>query len=97
MCGTLTWTISKCVSTIVVFFYLHSCKYSNDADYFYMRAAHEVVLFIDSLDQLSDRDHARSDISFLKGVNPHPNTVIIVSCLPDERDEGTGRTTSTVC
>ena len=47
-----------------------------------------VVLFIDSLDQLSDRDHARSDVSFLKFVTPHPNTVIIVSCLPDERDTG---------
>ena len=48
----------------------------------------EMVLFIDSLDQLSDRDRARSDISFLKGAKPHPNTAIIVSCLPDERDEG---------
>ena len=47
-----------------------------------------VVLLIDSLDQLSDRDRARSDISFLKHVRPHRNTVIIVSCLPDERDTG---------
>ena len=47
---------------------------------------HEIVLFIDGLDQLSDRDRARRDISFLKGVKPHPNTVIIVSCLPDEKD-----------
>ena len=48
----------------------------------------ELVLFIDSLDQLSDRDRARSDISFLKGVKPHLNTAIVVSCLPDEQDAG---------
>jgi len=45
-----------------------------------------IVLFIDSLDQLTNDNQARSDISFLKGVAPHPDTRIIVSCLPDERD-----------
>jgi hypothetical protein len=43
-----------------------------------------LVLFIDSLDQLSNMDLARSDISFLKGVRPHPDTRIIVSSLPDD-------------
>ena len=45
-----------------------------------------MVLFIDGLDQLSNGDRARSDISFLIGIKPHPNTVIVVSCLPDEKD-----------
>ena len=46
-----------------------------------------VVLFVDSLDQLSNDDNARKDISFLSGVKPHANTRIIVSALPDERAE----------
>ena len=45
-----------------------------------------VVLFIDSLDQLSDRDLARSKISFLKGVQPHKDTRIVVSALPDDKE-----------
>ena len=47
---------------------------------------HPVILLIDSLDQLSDADMARSKISFLDGVVPHPLTRIIVSALPDEKD-----------
>jgi len=47
-------------------------------------AAHPVVLFIDSLDQLSNENLARSDVSFLKGVRPHPDSRIIVSALPDD-------------
>jgi NACHT domain len=47
---------------------------------------HPVFLLIDSLDQLSDADMARSRISFLDGVVPHPLTRIVVSALPDERD-----------
>jgi hypothetical protein len=47
---------------------------------------HPVYLLIDSLDQLSDLDMARSRISFLDGVVPHPSTRIIVSALPDEKD-----------
>ena len=45
-----------------------------------------MYLLIDSLDQLSDADMARSRISFLDGVVPHPLTRIIVSALPDEKD-----------
>ena len=47
---------------------------------------HPVCLFIDSLDQLSDRDLARSNVSFLRGLTPHKDTRIIVSTLPDEPD-----------
>ena len=47
---------------------------------------HPVFLLIDSLDQLSDADMARSRISFLDGVVPHPLTRIVVSALPDEKD-----------
>ena len=53
-----------------------------------MIIAYEIVLFVDSLDQLSDKDRARSDISFLKNIRPHRNSAIIVSCLPDERHPG---------
>jgi hypothetical protein len=51
---------------------------------------HPVVLFIDSIDQLSDDYLARSRISFLDGVKPHPQTRIIISALPDERDPVSG-------
>jgi hypothetical protein len=47
-----------------------------------------VVLIIDSLDQLSNEHLARSNISFLKGLEPHPLTRIVLSTLPDEKDEG---------
>ena len=47
---------------------------------------HPVVLFIDSLDQLKDTYLARSKLSFLVGVKCHPDTRIIVSTLPDDRD-----------
>eukprot|EP01038_Epipyxis_sp_PR26KG_P004093 gene4093-5841_t len=45
-----------------------------------------VILFIDSLDQLSDNNLCRSQISFLKGLKPHKDTRIIVSALPDEKN-----------
>jgi WD40 repeat protein len=47
---------------------------------------HAVCLFIGSLDQLSDADSGRSQISFLKGVRPHKDTRIVVSCLPDDKE-----------
>ena len=47
---------------------------------------HAVVLFIDSLDQLSDIKLSRSKISFLKGVQPHADTRIVVSALPDDKE-----------
>ena len=42
------------------------------------------TVYIDSLDQLSNQDMARRNVSFLNGVKPHPDTRIIVSMLPDE-------------
>jgi hypothetical protein len=48
---------------------------------------HAVILVIDSLDQLSNDNEVRSQLSFLKGVRTHRDTRIIVSCLPDETDE----------
>eukprot|EP01033_Poteriospumella_lacustris_P007898 gene7898-5676_t len=48
-------------------------------------AKYPVLLLLDSLDQLSDDYEARSELSFLKGLNVvHPRTRIIVSTLPDE-------------
>ena len=46
---------------------------------------HAVILLIDGLDQLSDVNMARSRISFLAGLQPHPCTRIIVSTLPDDK------------
>ena len=42
-----------------------------------------MVLLLDSLDQLSDNHQARSELSFLVGIRPHKDSVIIVSALPD--------------
>eukprot|EP01033_Poteriospumella_lacustris_P008935 gene8935-6417_t len=47
---------------------------------------HPIILFIDSLDQLSDAYQGRSRLSFLSNIQPHPDTRIIVSTLPDELD-----------
>eukprot|EP01038_Epipyxis_sp_PR26KG_P008442 gene8442-11420_t len=50
--------------------------------------SHPVILFLDSLDQLSNENLARSHLTFLKNVKPHPNTRIIVSALPDDKSDG---------
>jgi hypothetical protein len=44
------------------------------------------VLFIDSLDQLENRNEERSKLSFLGDIRPHEKSRIIVSTLPDEYD-----------
>jgi hypothetical protein len=49
-----------------------------------------VILFIDSLDQLSDAYQGRSRLTFLSSFQPHPDTRIIVSSLPDEMDAVSG-------
>ena len=49
-------------------------------------ATYPVILIIDSLDQLTNDNLARSHISFLYGVNPHRHSRLIVSALPDEKD-----------
>jgi WD40 repeat protein len=62
-------------------------KYDDIVGYF-QRLLHDypVILFIDSLDQLTDENQGRSQLSFLRGVKPHPDTRIVISCLPDERE-----------
>ncbi len=46
-----------------------------------------VILFVDSVDQLSNKDEARSKLSFLKGFQIHEKSKIVISTLPDEYDE----------
>jgi archaellum biogenesis ATPase FlaH len=46
-----------------------------------------VFLFIDSLDQLENRNEERSKLSFLRDIRPHDKSRIIVSTLPDEYDD----------
>ena len=43
-----------------------------------------LILIIDSLDQLSNEDEARSSLTFLREAEPHCDTIIVVSTLPDE-------------
>jgi WD40 repeat protein len=45
-----------------------------------------VYLFIDSLDQLENRNEERSKLSFLRDIRPHTLSRIVVSTLPDESD-----------
>lgn len=47
-----------------------------------------VILFIDALDQLSNVYQERSQLTFLRNLNDdlHPDSHIIVSTVPDERD-----------
>jgi WD40 repeat protein len=52
-----------------------------------LMSRYPVYLFIDSLDQLSNRNEARNKLSFLKGIKLDEKSRIIVSTLPDEYDE----------
>jgi WD40 repeat protein/DNA replication protein DnaC len=45
------------------------------------------ILFIDSLDQLENRNEERSKLSFLRDIRPQKRSKIIVSTLPDEYDQ----------
>ena len=45
-----------------------------------------VYLFIDSLDQLSDENQARSELNFLRDFQIHERSRLVVSSLPDEKD-----------
>lgn len=53
-------------------------------------AMYPVILFIDSLDQLSNAYLERSRISILQDAQPHPDSIIVVSTLPDEKDPLSG-------
>jgi WD40 repeat protein len=46
-----------------------------------------VNLFIDSLDQLENRNEERSKLTFLRDIKPHEQAKVVVSTLPDEYDE----------
>ena len=72
----------QCVSTI----------YSEAVQYFHdLLLTYPVILFVDSIDQLSDAYLARSRLSFLTGIKCHPKSRIILSSLPDEKNEETGK------
>jgi hypothetical protein len=43
-------------------------------------------LFIDSLDQLENRNEERNRLTFLRDIRPHEQSRILVSALPDEYD-----------
>ena len=45
-----------------------------------------VFLFIDGLDQLTDENQRHSQISFLTSISPHPDSRIVVYCLPNETE-----------
>ena len=62
--------------------------YDEVVEYFQsLLQQYPVVLFVDSLDQLTDVDLGRSQISFMKGAKKlHEKTRVIVSCLPDEKE-----------
>ena len=67
-------------------------NYQDAVKYFHkLLLNYPVILFIDSLDQLTDSYQARSKLSFLVGVQFHPDTRIIVSALPDDKDPVTNR------
>lgn len=62
-----------------------SMNYEAVVEHFHsLLHGHPVVLFIDSLDQLSDEHAGRSELRFLRNIRPHKLTRIIVSTLPDE-------------
>jgi hypothetical protein len=66
----------------------HSRQYADVLKYFQeLITQYPVILFLDSLDQLSNQFEARSQMSFLKFLKPHSESRIIVSCLPDEWNE----------
>lgn len=54
------------------------------AEFHRVMAKYPVILFIDSLDQLSDAYDGRSQLSFLDGLVPHPRSAIVASTLPDD-------------
>eukprot|EP01038_Epipyxis_sp_PR26KG_P012111 gene12111-16216_t len=67
--------------------------YESCKDMFHDLLHHNpVILFIDSLDQLTNENQARSTLNFLQFANDvHPDTRIVVSCLPDEKNPVTKR------
>jgi WD40 repeat protein len=61
--------------------------YKTGVEYFHkLTAQYPVSLFIDSLDQLDNRNEERSKLTFLRGIQAHKRSRSVVSCLPDEYD-----------
>ena len=48
-------------------------------------ARNAVILFLDGLESLADLHNARSTVSFLRDLRPHPDTLIVVSATADEK------------
>ncbi len=48
-------------------------------------STYPVMLFIDSIDQLSNHNEERSSISFLEGIKVHREGKLVVSCLSDDK------------
>lgn len=63
----------------------NTISYQSSVETFHsLLKAYPVALFIDSLDQLSNADLARSNLTFLTNIEPHRLTRIVLSTLPDE-------------
>lgn len=69
---------------------LSSQTYETAIKYFHgLLKRYPAYIFIDSLDQLSDKDEARSKLKFLLTIPKlHKESRIIVSTLPDEGEKG---------
>jgi hypothetical protein len=66
-----------------------SMDYDTLVEHFHhLLATYPILLFIDGVDQLSNENLARSNLTFLQGVKPHADTRIVVSTLKDEKHHG---------
>jgi hypothetical protein len=66
-----------------------SMDYDTLVEHFHhLLATYPILLFIDGVDQLSNENLARSNLTFLQGVKPHTDTRIVVSTLKDEKHHG---------
>jgi hypothetical protein len=60
--------------------------YYDAVEYFHeLLSKFPILLFIDGLNQLSNHNMGRSNLSFLKNVRPHRDGRIVVSTLPDTK------------
>jgi hypothetical protein len=51
--------------------------------FYYLIENYPVVLLLDGVDKLDNIGHCRSNLTFLKGIKPHKDSIIIVSTRPD--------------
>jgi WD40 repeat protein len=67
---------------------LSSQDYKTAVEYFQkLVSQYPIYLFIDSLDQLENRNEERSKLTFLRDLKPHEQSKVVVSTLPDEYEE----------